>query len=64
MSAISGKLSALLLLKQQGFISKPVEAKYLGTHGGDHVFGLVSGDIVAVDLILEKVYLNGEDRGY
>ena len=63
MNNFSGQLNALLRLKSAGFISRGSDAKYLGAFGGDHVFGLISGDIVAVDLIIDKVYLNGEPRG-
>jgi len=47
--------SALLLLKQRGFIERATEARSLGCHGGDHVFGLVDGRIVAVDLALQSI---------
>jgi hypothetical protein len=47
--------NALLLLKQRGFIERATEARSLGCHGGDHVFGLVDGRIVAVDLALQSI---------
>lgn len=53
-------LNALLIIKNHGLISRATEAKYLGCFGGDHVFGLSSGSIVAVDAVLGRVVrING-----
>ena len=45
----------VLPLKKQGFIKRPMEAKYLGYHNGDHVFGLADGRIASVDPVLARV---------
>ena len=47
--------NALLILKSLGFINRATDARALGCDGGDHVFGLIDGRIVAVDLVLGKV---------
>lgn len=52
-------LNAMLELKKAGLINTPHDAKYLGCHGADYVFGLVDGSIVAVDLVINKIRING-----
>ena len=56
----SGKLQAFGLLKTLGFINKPAEARYLGSHGANHCFGLFDGRLVSVDLVLGRVNVAGE----
>ena len=51
----SANLKALWVLKQAGLVSSALDAKYLGCHGADHIFGLSCGRLVAVDLVLGKV---------
>lgn len=48
-------LNALLTLKKSGFINRATEAKYLGCHGADHVFGLADGRVVALDPVFGRV---------
>ena len=55
----SGKLQAVWFLKSVGLISCASDAKYLGCHGADYVFGLSCGDVVAVDLVLKSHRVNG-----
>ena len=45
----------VLILKKKGLIKRPMEAKYLGYHNGDHVFGLSDRRIASVDPVLENV---------
>lgn len=52
-------LNALLILKKLHLINRATEAKYLGFHGGDHVFGLVGGDVCAVDVVTRTVKSSG-----
>lgn len=48
------KLNALLYIKKNGLIDNTKDDKYLGCHGGDYIFGLKSGKIVAIDLVLNS----------
>lgn len=52
---MSAKLQAFTFLKSLGLIDRATDARYLGCHGGDHFFGLVGGDICAVDLVTRAV---------
>jgi len=52
---IPGHLKALLELKTQGIISKINQVKYLGCHGGEHIFWLNCGNLCRVDNVLKKI---------
>lgn len=56
---MTGKLAAFTYLRSAGLIERVAQARYLGCHGGDHIFGLASGAIVAVDLVLRAHRING-----
>lgn len=58
MKPFSPTLTAILLLKKLGIIDNSKEVRYLGFHGGDHVFSTTAKDILAVDLCLGTVRLN------
>jgi hypothetical protein len=58
MKTFSPKLTAILLLKKLGIIDNSKEVRYLGYHGGDHVFSTIAKDILAVDLVLSTVRFN------
>lgn len=59
MNNVSAKLQAFTLLRTLGLIERATDARYLGCHGGDHIFGLVRGDVVAVDLVISAVKSSG-----
>ena len=56
---MSSKLKAFTLLRSLGLIERATDASYLGCHGGDHFFGLVGGDVCAVDLVTNTVKSSG-----
>ena len=56
---MSAKLKAFTLLSSLGLIERATDARYLGCHGGDHFFGLVGGDVCAVDLVTNTVKSSG-----
>lgn len=47
--------NALLLLKSLGFINRATDARFIECHGGDYVFELSDGSMVAADLVLGSV---------
>lgn len=54
-------LPSLLILKKSHYIENATQAKFLNLEGGDFIFGLSNGDIVAVDNVLGRVVrLNGQ----
>ncbi len=56
---MSPKLAAFSYLRGAGLIHRASDARYIGCFGGDHVFGLASGNIAAVDLALKSHRING-----
>lgn len=56
---MSDKLEAFTYLHRAGLIEHTSEARYVGCFGADHVFGLTSGDVIAIDLVLGSHRVNG-----
>lgn len=56
---MSPKLAAFTYLRSAGIIQRASEARYVGCFGADHIFGIASGDIVAVDLVLRSHRVGG-----
>jgi len=52
-------LNALLILKKLNLIERATEARFIGRHDGDFFFGLVGGDVCAVDTVLGAVKVGG-----
>lgn len=58
-NTMSAKLGAYMLLKSVRLIDQASDARYLCCIGGDHFFGLVGGDVCAVDLVTRTVKSSG-----
>lgn len=50
---MSEKLRAYMILKSNNIIDRATDAKYLGYHGGNHVFGIRPHSLCIVDVICE-----------
>jgi len=59
---MSAKLEAFTFIRCAGLIERASEVKYLGSFGGDHIFGRVDGSIIAVDLALGSFRVNGRAK--
>lgn len=54
------KANAALVLLSSGFVSSAKELRFLALEGGDYIFSLADGRLVAVDLVLGRVVrING-----
>ena len=57
------RVKALIILKEKGHIDRAIDAKYIGYHDGDFVFGLRNGTVCSVDTVIEKVRVSDYKRG-
>lgn len=49
------RADAVLVLKKEGLIETAKDCRFLAAEGGDNIFSLIDGRLVAVDNVLGRV---------